>query len=262
LSGIVQELTGNVDRPVAFTHLRAPRDVRLVGVKLRWGSAEDWAQSKTIPPGYALLTEFLKLSDASDAAIENYAQTWGVLDICEHGVPATHNARRTAVDPPGSACGPRRDGESFWEKIADWRQFSREARAILNIAADLHLGKRATGDDWLVVGCGARPNADAERVVLSFSVNRWLGLANVRLLFTWESEPVVHIGGPGLFGMLALQLASAIARNGLVLCSGCSGRYEATRKPQSGRRSYCPECRKRGVPTRDAQRARQKRRRV
>ena len=40
--------------------------------------------------GRGILDELLRLCDARDQAILDYAQTWGVLELCSHKLPARH----------------------------------------------------------------------------------------------------------------------------------------------------------------------------
>ena len=60
--------------------------------------------------------------------------------------------------------------------------------------------------------------------------------------------------------MLALQLATVVARGGISFCHECRQAYAPKRQPAAGRRNYCEKCRDRLVPGRDA--ARDSRRRA
>ena len=54
---------------------------------------------------------------------------------------------------------------------------------------------------------------------------------------------------------LAVRLAfAAAASKGFWVCANCGSPYLPPRRPQRGRRNYCPECRKKRVPQRDAAR--------
>jgi hypothetical protein len=64
------------------------------------------------------------------------------------------------------------------------------------------------------------------------------------------------------FGQLGVQLLQAIAQASTVaVCSGCGRTYHREgRRPQAGRRNYCPVCRREGVPVKMAKRDYRKRR--
>jgi hypothetical protein len=86
-------------------------------------------------PGPGLLEQFVALGDATDDAILAYARQWGVLVICAHGLPASHSERCRPL------ALPRRHAYIFWEPLASWRFFARQARRILDIAAHTHNGE-------------------------------------------------------------------------------------------------------------------------
>src|SRR6266851_1404507 len=69
-----------------------------------------------------LVFDFANLADASKDAFLKFANTWGVLGLCEHKKPLLHQV------PP---CLPRRVGGEFVEPIAYWRNRARHIRAIL-----------------------------------------------------------------------------------------------------------------------------------
>jgi hypothetical protein len=260
LAGILTE-SGEVDRSSAFKHLRVPKTVSVDGDRLRWGSEQGFAVSKTLPPGPRLLLGFLRLADADPREVLAYSQQWGVLGICEHGLPATHNYR-TSSDPPGTGCRPAHDG-TFWEPVEAWRDLAQQARALLGLAAALRQGQLGTTADWNRVGIVAPADIEGQRLFMSFVVNRFLNWGNTRIRFSWGDSPTLHIGGPSLYSVLALQLAQAVVAGSLVFCSGCGSTYEPGRRPRKDHRQYCPDCQSRGVPLRDAkreQRARARRR--
>src|SRR5579872_3295266 len=83
-------------------------------------------------PGPGLLERFVALADAPADEIVRYARQWGVLAICEHGVPACHSHDCVPVTLPRS----RR--VIFWEPLESWRFFSHQAKAILELTAATH----------------------------------------------------------------------------------------------------------------------------
>ncbi|HEU0022727.1 MAG TPA: hypothetical protein VFR55_13815, partial [Dehalococcoidia bacterium] len=84
-----------------------------------------------------LLDEFINLSESPDERIMQFAGKWGVLGVCKHGVPFS---------------GCREDcQEGYLESISTWRIFSRMARAILSISANLHQGIPGKNADWSTI---------------------------------------------------------------------------------------------------------------
>jgi hypothetical protein len=64
-----------------------------------------------------------------------------------------------------------------------------------------------------------------------------------------ELRPVITFRGVGLFGALAVQLALSVAGvNGWSICDACHRQYiPMQRRPKTGQRNFCMECRQEGV---------------
>jgi hypothetical protein len=88
-----------------------------------------------------LLEGFIRLADGSDEAVLRYARRWGPLWLCEHGVPWQYD---------GKECIPPATDSSPWceESLDKWREYAREARAVLRIARKLDSGQPGSEDDW------------------------------------------------------------------------------------------------------------------
>ena len=229
--------------------------------------------AREVLPGRGILDYFVALADAPPEEVLNFARHWGILELCEHNLPASHNAPAHAPRATNTLvtwCHPRgwydRTGKyDGWEPLEVWRQFSRQARALLHIAARLHLGQVGLPEDWrLVYERSPSPEpapwwkqtVDGEKSKIADIVNEWLELGNVRVRTSWrpwrQPAPVVTLAGDGLFGALACQLLLAINRtDGLAICSGCGSPYCPSRRPRMDQRRYCPECRARKIPQRD-----------
>jgi transposase-like protein len=78
-----------------------------------------------------LLNDFVQLWDREPESILKFAKRWGVLWLDKFGRPCQTNGPH-----------PRR------EPIETWRYWSKRAQAVLNIAANLKLGKLGELDDW------------------------------------------------------------------------------------------------------------------
>ena len=210
-----------------------------------------------------VLEAFRKITEPT--AVLKFALRYGPLGICEHDKPYTHNRviHDGAVDDRAAGCHPRGWGElPAWDPIDVWLAHAERARELLRIAADLHLGK-VDGTDWAgIFGAPPDPQSDRQwekvfneritpsrrlkdaRLGLSLCVNEWLATGSVSPSFSWHaSQPEMSLAG-GTFGMVAVQLAAAVAQApSFARCDGCKKAYfRKGRKPQTGRRNFCPEC--------------------
>src|SRR5262249_43694631 len=141
------------------------------GDRLVWRGRDGDRLSRFVRPGDGLLREFVSLTrDRSGERILTFARSWGVLDICQHGLPWSH--------APGSgllanlpvlpdqfpapefrrACFPLGftvNSGGGWEPVEVWRAFARQATVLLDVAARLHLGKPVHAEHWDQVSEGA-----------------------------------------------------------------------------------------------------------
>jgi hypothetical protein len=246
--------------------LRLPQ-VELRDDRLVWGYFLDGTEPQEVDAPRDLLLRFVRLADASSEDICGFASRWGVLGICEHGLPSSHNPPPPfgVHDGPDYSCRPPGDDIGvYWEPIEPWRHLARQARALLNIAARLHEGELGKAADWRVVyersrgggpfGKRYRGSLVVERIVLADCVNELLLLGNVRPALSWgpgkshSSKAEVSLRGWGLFGVLAVQLLMAVSRTaGLATCSYCGESYSPTRRPRAGCLNYCPGCGKKAA---------------
>lgn len=286
--GDLTDEEGRLERPLADERWSVPDEVDLVGDRLvyRWTGRERSASS-----GFGILSRFVDLADAADAQILSFARRWGVMELCEHGLPAAHS--RPALAPSimhrVTWCerlghDPGKERQDYWEPLSAWRQFSREGKALLTLAAHLQSGTPSRPEDWRVALGWERtdggisppaypPDWKGREWHIEQRVNTWMAWGASGLSFHWRRSwppkderattrpresrlvPEVTVGGGGLFGALAAQLMFAVARSdGLAFCSGCTTPFFPTRKPSSGERRYCDDCRTEGVPQRDATR--------
>jgi len=85
--------------------------------------------------GAGALDDFLVLADGSERAIRAFAAHWGPLGLCKHLFPWTHSlARRSPMSQqpvclPLGACASR--GREGWELLGKWRDYARDAKAIV-----------------------------------------------------------------------------------------------------------------------------------
>jgi hypothetical protein len=281
----------NLGSPIEPSYIPVPGVIELEGDKLIWRGVIPGLE-RTEYSNKELLDRFIHLADADAKQILAYARKWGVLHICEHGLPASHNPQLYSFSPEQTVeqCSPlgwpeipERFGVieneeemeplfSGWEPIESWRAYSRDAQAILNIAAALYRDRATRLEDWerLTNDAVGMMTADVhtKQEHLVRAVKSWLVAGNVRpdIVLTKlgrgrnkvVSEPRITLGGYGpawghLFGALACQLMYAITRaKGLAFCDGCVNTYIPTRRPRSDRRNFCESCQGRGEAERQA----------
>jgi len=153
------------DRPMPSGLLFVPLDIQLDGEFLTWSWVAPWAPSEDGPkvryrhPKPGMLADFIRLEGARDADILAYARRWGVLGICDHGLPCSHNQYPTGILADVPPClpilaTPRPPGESEYrvrEPLVIWRQWSRKAQALINISVQLNQDRFPRVEDWRVV---------------------------------------------------------------------------------------------------------------
>lgn len=270
---------GRVDRPSAALSypipIRVETDAPSGRMLWAWGPVSERPRQ----PALSLLTDFVGLVDAPADRLLSYARRWGVLEICEHELPTSHNLGQP-ISPPGGAVtwcvalgryDRLEQPEAWWDgwaPLTAWHFWSRQARAILNVAAEAHLDRsgsvadwktiyEASGRDWI-----ARDSTGA-RVALGHLLQEWLVLADVRPRVAWPaSGPSMRLGGRGLFGAIAMQLLlSAWNTKGLAICSACGNPYAPRRRPAREGRHFCEDCRQQGEHKRAAARDYERRQR-
>ena len=164
-------------------------------------------------PGGKLFDEFLGLKEASSGVILHFAKKWGVLELCPHALPTTHTLRHSVSPSPlEKPClrvshGPSGD---FRESTRHWRWYAVYFRAILNLAAELHIGRVGRDQDWKCILQGSSdlrlkdgPDVvknQARRLLLVDVLNRWITIAGLQPSLEWiHSRPTLQFATPALF---------------------------------------------------------------
>jgi len=223
-----------------------PREIRLEGNEIIWNPQDSEVVTKEVEK--ELLFDFANLVLFGSESILEFARDWGVLGLCEHGMPATHSVSLNASTSGATEGECQPTGR---EQAEQWQEYARGVRALLNIAAKVNRGDAGRSEDWLVLGVKAddQPgdSSSAERLIQSFA-NGLLVLANVRprVQLNPAKIKISHPASSSFFGVLAVQVAQHVARtNGPLLCSGCGEIYELIsmdRRPRGGERNYCFGC--------------------
>jgi hypothetical protein len=205
-------------------------------------------------PSPQLLSGFLKLADAGDDQIANFAGRWGPLYLCEHGFRANHNPGLKKLVPCASTCAALDDGgDDESEPTAGWRSLSRIANAIVRLAQELRAGRDGSQEDWRVAlqkdgevrgFMGGSPEAR----MLVDAANAWVASAQFRPSVciakrTWVIRFGTDSWNTELFGALGFQLLLRLTSpQKQVLCSACSKPYAPKRRPAASKGNYCPSC--------------------
>jgi hypothetical protein len=262
--------TGDVDRLLPIDVWQRPGHIALRGDRLVWR----WQPGRPtwVRAGRGLLQEFLNLESAE--ATLRFAQKWGVLLLCRCDLPAGHRRTRRTTAQTGFLDGctmrvaesPRKGVLEYWEPVSAWLNYVRGARAVLRVVDELRQGRLSREEDWAALWPAPSP-ADQPRtlvvgrLLISALLETWLEWSGAQISVVWSGTgPNLAIGRRRLCAALAVQLASAATQTaGLDFCSSCGEAYRPHRRPSTGRRNYCPSCRKSGQPLRDAARDYQRR---
>lgn len=254
----------------AFTWEIWPRakSIKLMGDLLIWVPDERRERKfrDPQPDDIGVLMRFLRLSNAPPEEILKFASEWGVLDLCKHMNPRTHK-KLSKEDGPCEQL--QFSWGDLWEPAEVWRDFARQARAILRVASELNKNKQGHFQDWRVLSPARTKELgrsmfafEMERSALAQMVEDWLADGNVRLRFTWAGDRPLIYFNCNILGFIACQLMFAISRNqGIATCSSCGNLYPPKRRPRANQRNYCNLCGKRAA-WRDAQADRRRRQRL
>ena len=280
-AGVTNEDQATLDRPVDMGRYYIPNPIELDRDRQRilWRLT----LPVRLPPyrevtvGRDMLDAFVELYKTSPDRIWDYARKWGMLLICEHGLPCTHNpypslsilSQSTAT--PVTWCKPREDPDgAWWESIEVWQSYSRLMRSLINVASYLHFDKPARAEDWETVFIERRDlllifnwsglefidwkfgdefppmwrqTKEIQRIILERIINTLLSWQRVRPVFHWtKGIPSMSLDSEGLFGTLVTQLMFNVSRtDGWAVCTACGRSYVPNRRPPKGKRNYCPE---------------------
>ncbi len=136
----------SLDRYINGLVWRLPRELQVDDTFLRWDRRPK--PDVLVRPGPKMLDGFVRLADSTPDQILAYAQEWGPLWLCGHGLHWRQH---------GPECYPRTDPDAgqrwSWsrEDLEHWRDLAGEARAILKIARALNNGEPGDVEDWMAI---------------------------------------------------------------------------------------------------------------
>ncbi len=268
-------------RPMKVNGIVVPDRVEVKGRSLIWSRPK----YHEVYPSDRLLLSFVKLADEiSPKAFLKFAQRYGVfgaIRLFRKDLPRDTDIRlgfqrwRVSVDRDYTNYSPL---ALMREPIALWRRLSKNARAILQVAAELKNHRRvARREDWRDMYFEPPKYIDYPVSTwdawwrLIVFVNHWVQVGRVRLALQPKYDPrrknpfrfnalEINIecdGEYNLFGALATQIMLAVAgKDKLATCSSCYFPYFPVRQPKAAQNSYCQDCRDLGRPQYDADRRR------
>ncbi len=237
-------------------------DEKLKRFQDRYGQ---WAVTNT-----GMLDRFITIK--TPAQVLRFAELYGVLDLCQHGLPASHNWSATT-----RGCYPVGwDTRVSWETlicrepIKRWLYYAAQFRAVLRLVLAVLQEKAGADEDWalamadyvsdgeeretVLVASERRPMehrvpgraSTGQRLLLAEIINDLLALGGVRPSIKWardEKESSFQLSA-STFGLMALQLALiSSGSHRLAICDGCKEIYVRKRRlPRPSQHGYCEAC--------------------
>jgi hypothetical protein len=209
-----------------------------------------------------LLRGLLDAKSSRESTIRFYRR-WGVLGLCEHGIPASHgscvsgSAFRTEIVNGVKVSYGR-------ESIASVQRFAGALESVLRIGAEMSQGRCGAASDWANAEetlCGPdfpmwdpAPSTfndlDTSRDFLHTLIRRLIDLCRIVPRFFWNRDTKswqIDLDSAAslsnLPALLAIELIVTIAdKDGFAICSSCHKAYIPGRRPDPTRRNYCPQC--------------------
>jgi hypothetical protein len=211
--------------------------------------------------GRMMFNEFRALEDAPESSVVAFANRWGRLGLCVHGWPPLH--RTPACSLVDS------------EPVSAWLNWSAAANLIVRMASALHAKRRVdpvdrdalltfhrTTDGHQMGEWGIHPRRPDlfDRRNVGIEVNRWLALARLPIMFSWDertNQTELRFAPPTAFSAIALSLAAAVGHIEAfpIMCGGMGEpECEGWLFPTKSTNTFCPPCREAKVPDRLARR--------
>ncbi len=205
------------------------------------GKSADWG------PDPEILQRFFEIPEGGPEKVLEFAQMYGVLELCKHDLPYLY--------PHSSQpCKPYR-----MESVPAWKAIASQLRALYQIGAALARDETPARGLWRLA-LGGVPDAqerrrprDRQREVLGWLLSLWLQAGGARILVDWSpggrgtaAIPAIVLTAQNALGIVACQMAFSLGRtSALRSCRSC-GRLFA---PRPANRRYCdgPECGRRGA---------------
>jgi hypothetical protein len=220
-----------------------------------------WWPDKQLRPRSDLLIQFCRIAESpnTEKAATAFVKRWGLLGLCEHGLPTIHN-QKCAV-PDDSASG--------------YKKFAVCLDALGRIGLDLGTGRPGTDLDWelaeqaLFAEDFAVPSPaeratykndiDTAREKFATLIGRLTVLTQLHPRLHWDRKASAwaidfdSFARSNLPALLTIQLMAYVGGNVMKKCRNCPRWFQAR-----GRQVYCKECGIRAAWRAAARKSRQK----
>jgi hypothetical protein len=266
------------DRPMKVGAIWAPPVARVEGEFLIYRLGDRAKRNAS----QGLLRGLLDAKSSPEAIIR-FCKRWGVLGLCEHGIPASHGScvsrRAFHTEMVSGVSGIK--ASYGRESIASVRRFAGALESLLRIGAEMSQGRRGAASEWANAEetiCGPdfpmwdpSPSTvndlDISRNFLQMLVRRLIEICRIVPRFfwnrdtkSWQIDLDSQGSGNNLPALLTIELIVTIAdKDGFAICSSCHRAYIPARRPDPTRRNYCPQC---GLAAAQRDAAREYRRRL
>jgi hypothetical protein len=232
----------------------------------------------------AMVEGFIRLADPAvtdDTAVLRFARRWGVLELCQHGAPLSHEGLSLPASfaaPTFTHLPPEPCIQAGCEPVATWRYWARQARALSVVLRRLAEGQPGRTQDWLALAepppwdgsadqsiealaaaqgaylAEGHGTVDFERDTATAALSTWLRMSGTAIQLGWSVRgPRVGVGGGQLAGAIGLALMlDGAGATAWVICPRC-GTQHAPATGKGRRPLYCEKCRSEGGPNKMAQ---------
>jgi hypothetical protein len=219
-----------------------------------------------------LLERFCRIAEAPDTAraVVAFARRWGVLGLCEHGLPYRHCVVYGCVDKSGEFVldfaldfdaevnTPVSQSDFFCrpgaESFQHWKEFAVRFDSLLRIGLDLNRGKLGSDLDWQLAETGPAPLQDVSLMPSNIddareryeSVMEWMiQMSQLQPSFHWSGggwNIDLDTGALGYSNIPAILTAQLMLRVGSakkqIKCLECPRWFI----PRRNQRKYCDHC--------------------
>lgn len=207
---------------------------------LAWSSIREEADW---PGTEHLLSRFIRLASADAAEMNEFAQFYGVPELCYmHGRPDRHGRR----DELRGYCPLLNDSGTPTVKTSSVRNAARAVAAIQKLGTSLAARQDGEPDDWSDLQGFAGPCPwqrgawQRNRKVLAEAITRLLNDAGVAPIARWDRPRLtVTSEADGLLGVILVLLAREVGQGDRWTCNVCGAPVDRVRPPRSGEGVYC-----------------------
>lgn len=278
-------IDGHITSSPFLTKWSVPYPIQLEGGFLKYEFAPKQSKEVNFASAWEkIFSQFINLwKETEDKRIHEFAQKYGVLGFCEHGLRGIYE-KQLAARPlfTVSSCDyckldvlrskeelrglivPEQVSESLYA----WRFFSEQAHAILHTATAVKRGVVPAPQYFKTLTEWCRPinkqillsfpnNLDGFKRLIELAIMSWLYPVEVRPSFVWSPERA-HIrlepqagDKSGFFAALGIMLMFMVSGStGIAHCANCPNTIflNSKKKQRISGNHYCDSCRRLNIP--------------